>query len=79
MLIIWGGVILQKIIQVLFILLPLLFPLLQVDGFLLNVVSACIRPCDTNKSTQSLTIMHIILQLNVYNVYMMRKLVGHPP
>ena len=29
-----------------------------VDAFLLTVVSACIRPCDTNNSTQSLTRMY---------------------
>ena len=34
-----------------------LWTLLQVDAFLLTVVSACIKPCDTNNSTQSLTRM----------------------
>ena len=37
------------------ILLPSLLPALQVGAFLLTVVFACIRSCDTNNSTQSLT------------------------
>ena len=35
-----------------FILLSSLFPLLHVDAFLLTVVFACIRPCDTKKVNQ---------------------------
>ena len=37
-----------------FILFPSLLPLLQVDAFVLTVVTACIRSCDTNNSTKSL-------------------------
>ena len=35
--------------------LPSLLPLLQVDAFLLTVLSACIRPCYAKTSTHSLT------------------------
>ena len=42
----WGGVIPYKTIQNLFVLLPSLLPLLQVDAFILTAVSACITPCD---------------------------------
>ena len=38
-----------------FVLLPSLLPLLQVDTFLLTLVSGCIRPCDTNNSTKRFT------------------------
>ena len=41
-----------------FILLPSLLPLLQVGVFLLIVVSACIKACDANNSTKSLTRMY---------------------
>ena len=37
----------------------------------------CIRPCDTNNSSQSLTRMSTILQQKVYIFYMVQKLVGH--
>ena len=41
-----------------FILLPFFFSLLQVDAFLLTIVSAYIRPCDTNNFTKRLTRMY---------------------
>ena len=51
----YGGVIPCKFILVFFNLLPFLLLLLQIDAFLLTVVSACIRLCDADNSTQSLT------------------------
>ena len=62
-----------------FILLPSFLSLLQVDAFLLTVVSAFIRPCVTYNSTKILQEYTTILQLKVHNVYVVRKLVGHPP
>ena len=41
-----------------FILLSSFLPLLEVDAFLLTLASACIRPCDTNNFTKSLTRKH---------------------
>ena len=41
-----------------FIFLPYLLPLLQVDAFMLTTVSAGIRPCITKNSFQSLTRMY---------------------
>ena len=51
-----------------FILLPCLLPLL-------TIVSACIRPCDTNNSTKSLTRIyhHSILHLKVDSVYVVQR------
>ena len=40
---------------------------------------ACIRPCDTNNSTPSLHECTTILQTKVCIIYMVWKLVGHPP
>ena len=42
-----------------------------------NQKKTCIRPCDTNNSSQSLTRMSTILQQKVYIFYMVQKLVGH--
>ena len=74
-----------KIIQVfinlfiyLFILLPSLLILLQVDVFLLTVITVCIRPCDTINSTQSSQECTTILQLKFHKAYKVRKPVGHP-
>ena len=41
-----------------FILLSSLLSLLHVDAFLMTVVSACIRPCDTKHFNKSLTRMY---------------------
>ena len=69
-----------KIIHVsfIFILLPSLLPLLRVDAFLLTAVTACIKPCDTNNFPQSQKCT-TILQLKIHNIYVMQKVVGHPP
>ena len=40
---------------------------------------ACITPCDTNNSTQSLHNHTTVVQLKGYIVYVVRKLVRHPP
>ena len=53
-----GRVIPYRINQVLFILLPSLFPLLQADAFLHTAVCACIRPCNKNNSSQRLARMY---------------------
>ena len=55
-----------------------------VDAFLMTVVSACIRPWDTNNFTKKFHQLisqecTTILWLKVHNIYMVQKLVGHPP
>ena len=71
--------------------LPSLFSLLQVNAFkqkqgILQQINLCssskpkkvgIRPFDTNNFTKVLQESTTILQLKVYFVYVMRKLVGH--
>ena len=36
----------------------------------------CIRPCDTNNSTQSIARMYPVLQLKAHNIHVVQKLVG---
>ena len=44
-----------------------------------NPKKVCMRPCDTNNLTQSQQESTTILQLKVYIVYLVQKLVGHSP
>ena len=63
-----------------YILLPSLLPLLLVDAFLLTVVSACIRACETlfhqiTSPNNPTRMYHHTATFKVDNVYVVRKLV----
>ena len=62
-----------------FILLPCLSPLLQLDASLLTAVSASIRLCDTNNFNKTLSKMYCYTATEHPYIYVVCKLVDHPP